>query len=418
MTLKSRATELQETLCKLKPLLGSEHAQILAVARELATTYHEQGKHRKAGSLFRYVAKTTQKIHGLANEGTLDLWLEVVDCLQDEGKAVLARNLLNKLHPKILKLAQPGHDLATKSMYLMCNNNMNLEDWNGTEDLIRHVLQMKLSTLGPLSKGTWKCMIKLGTAISRNDRIGGWHLVESDKLLYNALHLIRRCHDPKNDKYVARTVNRIAMNCRMTGQYKEADAICRAAIETLEGSLGLGNAELIGLYGRIAWNCLHQRQFEESETFHRKVLNLCAASWEEPFLGLKFAEGPGIALEQLGRMDEAASCYERSYRGFLESFPPESERVLSICYGLGQFYRAHDRNGDALRLFGDHIREMRKTSKTEELDPDIQPALTRVQQWMSGQEPAPFGIRDNHLLVYWKEMDILDDKQAWNRDNE
>ena len=187
MTLKNRAAELQLKLSKLKPLLGYAHPKILVVTRELARTYLDQGLAAKAEPLFRKVANTMQTTQGAANLQTLDAWLEVVDCLQDKGKDMEAKNLLDKLNAAILSIVQPRDAIAVKAMYMMSSTTFNLNDWDRAEELLRQVLQARLNMLGPTCQDTWKCILNLGAVLAYQRQSS-----EAEKLLRFALQLLRK----------------------------------------------------------------------------------------------------------------------------------------------------------------------------------------------------------------------------------
>jgi hypothetical protein len=97
----------------------------------------------------------------------------VADCLQDESKELLAQSLLNKLHPVIRQSVQPGHEVSTKAMHVMISSVMSLGEWGRADALLRHVLQVRLSMLGPTDQGTWKCVIKLGQVLSHKNQYEG-----------------------------------------------------------------------------------------------------------------------------------------------------------------------------------------------------------------------------------------------------
>jgi len=391
LTLNIQAADLESKLSKLKPLLGAENCKILTLTKELARTYVDQGRPSKANTLFQHFANITQKLHGPTNPRTIDAWLDVAGCLQDESKELLAQSLLNKLHPVIRQSVQPRHEVFTKAMHMMSSSAMSLGEWGRAEALLRHVLQVRLSMSGPTDQGTWKCVIKLGQVLSHKNQY-----IESEKLLRLGLQLLGKT-EPSNIKYMARTIGHLARNYSSKKGYEEAQVACSSAIEALEGSLGPESQSLINLQGRMAWNLLHQGQVEESEALFRTVVNRSLRTrHENPRYELDFTDGLASALVRLGRMDEAASWYERSYSVFAEHYPLASAKVLSACYRLGRCYKAQCRQDDAWKLYEDHIRKMRKTLETENLESDVQSAVEKALQWLGVREAAALRPRDYH----------------------
>jgi tetratricopeptide (TPR) repeat protein len=353
MTLKSRAADLQLKLSKLKPLLGCDHPKILIMTKKLARVYLDKGDVSKAGNLFQSLANAIQATHGPVNLKSLDVWLDVVDCLQDEGKEMQAQNILDNLYPAILNLAHPGEEAATKALHMRSKIAMRQEDWNRAEELLRQVLRVRLTLSGLKCQGTWKCISNLGKVLAKQHQNA-----EAERLLLIALQLVSKIPD-SNPRYTAKILNALALNYAMKGQLEESEDVCRRAIEALERPLELHSRPLINLYGRMAWIFLDRRRFEESEVLFRAVVNQYSSRKVECHRSaLKFAEGLAITLEHLGRIDEAAELYEKVYFGFAECSRPASEHVMSACYGLGQFYLAHGRRGDSERLYQDHIRKI------------------------------------------------------------
>jgi tetratricopeptide (TPR) repeat protein len=266
---------------------------------------------------------------------------------------------------------------------------MSLGDWGRAEVLLRHVLQVRLNMLGPTYSGTWKCIIKLGKVLSHQKQYS-----ESENLLRIGLQLVEKSQH-SNVKYMGATIGHLAQNYSSKRQYEEAQAVCRCAIEALEGSLGPESQSLINLQGRMAWNSLYQGRFEESEAIFRTVVNRSSRKrHENPRYELDFTEGLARTLVKLGRVDEAASWYEKAYSGFAEYYPLASAKLLSVCYRLGQFYQTWGRHDEALKLYEDHVRKMRKTLDTEDLKPDGKSAIEKAQQWLGVREPVTFGSRD------------------------
>ena len=243
--------------------------------------------------------------------------------------------------------------------------------------------------LGPMDQGTWKCVIKLGQVLSHKNQY-----IESEKFLRLGLQLLGKT-ELSNIKYMARTIGHLARNYSSKKQYEEAQVACRSAMEALEGSLGPESQSLINLQGRMAWNLLHQGQVEESLALFRTVVNRSLRTrHENPRYELDFTDGLASALVKLGRVDEVASWYERSYSVFAEHYPLASAKVLSVCYRLGRYYKAQDRQDDALKLYEDHIRKMQKTLETEDLESDVQLTVEKALQWLGVREAAALRPRD------------------------
>lgn len=173
--------------------------------------------------------------------------------------------------------------------------------------------------------------------------------------------------------------------------------------------MGSDSPQLLDLYGRLAWSVLYRGGFEESEVLFRTTIKRHSkVQGERHRDALSSAEGLAITLEQLGNIDEAACWYEKVYFGNLERFPPESVQTLSACYGLGQFYQSQSRYDDALNLYHDHIRQIRKMQEAKGLRYGVQLAITTVEQWMRAK-PDSFGTRDWFLRHFRKNAEILEE---------
>jgi tetratricopeptide (TPR) repeat protein len=370
-TYQIREIECNEKLAKLRRLCPNKHPAIIATMKDLAHAYRFQGKLRPAEHWYKQVLIASKNIAGARTLETLPFWLNLLDVITNQGRYKLAKDMHRQIHAKILEYVKPEHELAMRSLLIMGATEGFMGNFQEEEAIHRQLVQIRLNILGPKHRDTVAAIARL--AIPMRDL--GRH-EESEKLLRTAMQLYHNVPGIPEDG-TCRRMRNLAMLLGKQKRYEESRKLFQLSAERSAVSLGENHPGTLASYYGIGKILRLEGHIIDSEKVLQetliKQLKVFGENHPAPMNTMfELAEN----LMELNNYKEATTWHEKSLRGRLEIFGPESKLTLLSCEHLGRCYNAQGRYTDALALYQQTIAKIRSTKG------DDYPSIAEIQDWI------------------------------------
>ena len=209
--------------------------------------------------------------------------------------------------------------------------------------------------------------------------IGQRDAKEAEKLARNSVQLC--LENSTEDEQSCLTMSALADTLYWLSDYVESCSIAKNAMDRFSNSLGLDHPSVIEIRSNFAWSLLEAGKLAESEEIFR-ILVLPNDQDGGLYNKLDIWIGLAHVLKRLGKVDEAITWYEKSFRANLASYGHRSSETVNAGGNLGSCYEAQGRDDDALQLYQNMISKIKDTTRDEndELDPNEWNA--RVERWI------------------------------------
>jgi tetratricopeptide (TPR) repeat protein len=372
-SLKMEETELEAKFGKLKEQFPIHHAAVIAVMEDLANTYFDLDKFQKAERLYRSLVDVYRRTLGPTNLKTLSACQNVIESLMNEERWSEVQSLYRNLRSAISKLVSPYHGLAIWAKWADGRVARALGQEKRAEFLRREYLQISLGLNGLRHLDTIYAMRELTYSIIERDT------EEAEKLARKTVQLC--LEDPTGDEQSCYSMSVLTDILSRSSEYMESCSIARNAMGRFSGSLGQDHPDVIEVRISFAWSMLMAGKLAESEEIFRDLV-LRNAQNGKISKTLNIWSGLAAALEQQGKVDEAITWYEKSFRARLASFGPCNSRTVSNCSDLGRCYENEGRYNDALQLYRNVISSIKETTGDENDEQDPNELIAKVERWI------------------------------------
>ncbi|PMD38715.1 hypothetical protein L207DRAFT_584112 [Hyaloscypha variabilis F] len=392
-SLETRQASFESNFAKLKPQFKADNPAVIAIMENLALTYDELSKFKKAELMYRELVSVYHRTLGPQDPRTLGRCIDVVRCVMCQGETVKANSLHQNLRSEIPKIFPPDHPLAISNtgVHAILAESLNQDDT--AEKLQRQLLQMNLASAGPRNLVTIHHMTRLAAVMYRKN------INEGELLLRTAVQL--SADDPiRRDKGRCEAMRSLAYLLGIKGAHQEEYRILIEAVERSSSSLGPRDLAVILLKIQLAWALFRLRRYNESENLFRDLISLYLEGEIERNEEILASAGLGLAnvLWWTDRVEEAACWYEKSFEAKYHCYGDDLSNASTICNMLGSCYEQLGRYDDALKLYRQFMDEIRESGNgsveaiAAELESKILLVEEQIEQFDTSSYTSDQGI--------------------------
>ncbi|PQE17520.1 Transcription factor protein [Rutstroemia sp. NJR-2017a BBW] len=367
---KSLIVEYEERegqLLKLQQTLPTFSAGIISTLERLTSIAFYQN--------FFDLEVFEQLLKARINEKTPCIYKIVEACLRlvnycvENSESESVAQFHEELHSKIRNNWSEDNPLHLQSSYSMAYTLYLQGKLEEAEAMIRPVIRISLSNLGPYNDFTIKALRLLGVIYHDLD------------LLEEAGRLLRLSTDILEQRALDRTwwessdeLLGLLVKC---GQYSQSISLCKHIITCLEANLGMNATGLIGSHAYFAQILRKQLKIPEAITFLREALHKFEGISES--VGFLYHE-LALCLACDDDLAEAANYYRKALKVYVVSFKWEWTEidVINVCEKIGSCYEELGKYNDAAVFYGRVLEKLysyKVTTRTQE-------AIEKVQYWL------------------------------------
>ncbi|KAJ8131255.1 hypothetical protein O1611_g2369 [Lasiodiplodia mahajangana] len=224
--------EMQESSEKIQRLqsvgLGETDAAV-ALIDSLAVACFSLGHYNKAEEQFNHMLPRLLQRHAPSSRYVVSVRRDLAEVILHLGRFEEANKMAQDVHELALAIDTPGGRLTQRSLHVLAQSYGNLRDLPKEEDLLRQLVQIRLSSLGPRHGDTLAAIRSLCDSIIDSERFS-----ESEELLRVALELSQSAE--VSDRRKCLISRKLATVLYKKGDYSGSEALYR---ETLGMSVHL-----------------------------------------------------------------------------------------------------------------------------------------------------------------------------------
>ncbi|KAH7384380.1 kinesin light chain 1 [Phaeosphaeria sp. MPI-PUGE-AT-0046c] len=213
-------------------------------------------------------------------------------------------------------------------------------EFAAAEGFMRKSLEIREKALGREDPHTLISVSQLGLLLERQGHQLGSVLVRQGQ--YEEAEAMHRRALEGREKVLGRehpytltSVSQLGLVLARQGQYKEADAINQRALEGREKVLGREHADTLTSINNIGLVLKRQGQYKEAEAMHRQALEgyKKVLGREHPYT-LTSVSNLGLVLERQGKYKEAEAMHQRALEGYEKVLGREHPYTLTSVSNL------------------------------------------------------------------------------------
>lgn len=215
--------EIQESSEKIQRLqsvaLGETDAAV-ALIDNLAVAYFGLGHYNEAEKQFSRILLRLLKRHPPNSRYVISVKRDLAEVILHLGRFEEANRMAHDVYESALAIDIPGGRLTQRSLHVLAQSYGNLRDLPKEEDLLRQLVQIRLSSLGPKHGDTLAAIRSLCDSIMDSERFS-----ESEELLRIALELSQNAE--VSDRRKCLISRKLATVLYKKGNYRESEALYR-----------------------------------------------------------------------------------------------------------------------------------------------------------------------------------------------
>ncbi len=362
--LKTTLSELEckNKLPRLKRMQDTEIIHLTETMGAIAESYYGQNLYETAETWFRRVVRAKQLVKWYKPHQTLWACLRVASCIRHQCRYREAHQLLQGLHDTIERTLAADDEICVESKLLKAEALGNLGFWSEEEDVRRHLLQIRLNSLGMKHPETIYALNRLGYCLIMLKRQG-----EAQHLLETSLHFLigmiknagHRYMDDELDILWSMTV--LAQISNKNRRYGESENVLNFAQNMLGDVTRFNGWESFDYHFERASTYRHQKRFENSEKILRGLLKYHLDAMA-PGTSIDSMNELGAVLMETGRYREAATWRKKGFLLHVKTFGLIHHWTMECCEKVGSLYAYQSRYHDG-KLFFEEVIEMLALSK-------------------------------------------------------
>ncbi|KAI0491036.1 hypothetical protein F4859DRAFT_520625 [Xylaria cf. heliscus] len=303
--------EMQESSEKLQRLesvaLGKTDAAV-ALIDSLAVAYFGLGHYNEAEKQFKRMLPRLLQCHPHNSRYVISVKRDLAEVILHLGRFEEANKMARDVYDLALAIDTPGGRLTQRSLHVLAQSYGNLRDLPKEEVLLRQLVQIRLSSLGPRHGDTLAAIRSLCDSIIDSERLS-----ESEELLRVALELSQSAE--VSDRRKCLISRKLATVLYKKGNYRDSEALYR---KTLDMSVQLLGDEHPDTLRCRFWLCKTLRArglLRDSYELHSKTIQQQIKTRGE-LRGSTIESMAGLStlLAQMGNMTAAEVWMRRALR--------------------------------------------------------------------------------------------------------
>jgi tetratricopeptide (TPR) repeat protein len=382
--LLEQADQLQSILMKSGSAILKENPIILKSMEDLAGALYELGEPKESENWWKRIVAIRQRseTRGLRSPAAIFAMCGLLEALYlQAGRLKDAEDLEGKLWSLIRQSLPVDHDLALDFLISKANKLTAAKKWEEAERILRQVLQIRLTSLGPRCTKTIKIMGTLSQSIAtrvwKNGMMGKHDQpahTSSSYLAYTSVQIYSNMGDMLDPEGQQLWYNRIAV-LRYLGDYAEAIDLGRMLVQRYEESFGEHHPRTLRYMTMLGVSYVDHKLYPEGVEVLKRVLRL--QKLDDTMQDSIFRmQQLAIALRELGRHQEALVYFQKTFENILSLYKTLDEDTKEACRFLGDTYVELRLYEDAVKLYKRYIEEIRVAANDEH------PWIVEVQGWI------------------------------------
>ncbi|KAI0097227.1 hypothetical protein GGR51DRAFT_566773 [Nemania sp. FL0031] len=229
--LRKQIRESSEKIQRLQSVALGETDAAVALIDSLAVAYFGLGHYNEAEKQFNRMLPKLLQRHLPNSRYVVSVKRDLAEVILHLGRFGEANKMAQDVHKLALAIDVPGGRLTQRSLHVLAQSYGNLRDLPKEEDLLRQLVQIRLSSLGPRHGDTLAAIRSLCDSIIDSKRFS-----ESEELLRVALELSQSAE--VSDRRKCLISRKLATVLYKKGNYQESEALYRKTLSMSVHLLG------------------------------------------------------------------------------------------------------------------------------------------------------------------------------------
>ncbi|KAI9147951.1 Kinesin light chain 3 [Paramyrothecium foliicola] len=255
-----------QVLSHQKKRLGELHIDTLKTKRILANVYWSQGRYSEAELLDTEVMDTRREVLGAEHPETLDGMHNLAVTYHDQGRHSEAEKLCSDTWHARKDVLGSMHPDTILSLRMLANIYIDQGRYNEAEKMHNQAWQQSRELLGEAHPHTLYSYAALASTYYMQDRYSEAEQIEK-RVLEQRKRLLGEAHPDTLRAYAA-----LASTHYMQDRYSEAEQIEKRVLEQRRLLLGEAHPETLDAYAALAGTYYMQGQYAEAEKIQKRVL--------------------------------------------------------------------------------------------------------------------------------------------------
>jgi tetratricopeptide (TPR) repeat protein len=373
---KSLIEEHKERKCqllKLQQTLPISSPGIISILERLTSIAHNQDFFNLTP--FEQLLKARLNEKAPSTYKILEATLRLIDYCVENSRYIYVAQFHKELHSRIRKHWPEDNSLHLQSSYSMAYILYLQGRYDKAEAMIRPVIRISLSKLGPYNDFTIKALQLLGRIMHHQNL----DLVEeADRLLRLNVHILEQ---RALDITWWNTSDHLLRLLIKRGHYNESMSLSQHIMTYMEANLGMENLLVCQSRTDYARVLLKQGKISEAITFMKEARNKSEGILDsEEFLNSELA----LYFEENGDFQQAIVFHQKELICFVVFYKWEwtVDDILDVCRRIGYCYETLGRYNDAAAFYERVLGKLysRKANSWS------QKSIERVQRWLENLE--------------------------------
>ncbi|KAH7625168.1 Pfs, NB-ARC and TPR domain protein [Sordaria sp. MPI-SDFR-AT-0083] len=366
--LKKAETMYQRALEGSEKALGPDHTSTLDTANNLGLLYSHQGRLKEAETMYQRALEGKEKALGPDHTSTLNTVCSLGNLYLNQGRLKEAEIMYQRALEGYEKALGPDHTSTLGTVCSLGNLYLNQGRLKEAEIMYQRALEGYEKALGPDHTSTLGTVCSLGNLYLNQGR-----LKEAEIMYQRALEGYEKALGPDHTSTLGtvRSLGNLYLN---QGRLKEAEIMYQPALEGYEKALGSDHTSTLDTVRSLGNLYMTQGRLQEAEAMYQRALE-----GYEKALGpdhtstLSTVHNWGILYMTQGRLQEAETMYQRALEGKEKALGPDHTSTLNTVCSLGNLYLNQGRLKEAETMYQRALEGYEKA-----LGPDHTSTLTTV----------------------------------------
>jgi len=373
--LRARCDSLQAVLATFSNTLPSGNPVILQSIEELAASLYECGDFEQSETWWRRAFSILQNTGGMSTRRTLSAMNQVYRSMilaigiSGDPRTGELNNLEARLEMQIPKFVSTDDEIALDFLLYKAIRHYNKGELWEAEVLVRQMLQISLSSLGPKDVRATRAMSELGRfvalSISRNSKNKSTTPPYADeeqtvRLARTAVQLHKSAHSLIEEKSFF-LINNLLSVLRNLGRVTEAAEFGELVLSKCIPALGEQHYWSMRYMGELGSTLCTLERFPEAIALLQRVIHLRDMLVPDPIegIGMWYKKELGFAFRGMARHREAIECFETGGWGCIESYVGSlSELMKATLWAYGDSYVQLGEYDATLELYGGYLKAL------------------------------------------------------------
>ncbi|KAI0811393.1 hypothetical protein GGR55DRAFT_99653 [Xylaria sp. FL0064] len=231
ISFEKKMQESSEKIQRLESVALGETDAAVALIDGLAVAYFDLGHYNEAEKQFNRMLPRLLQRHPPNSRYVLSVKRDLAEVILHLERFEEANKMAQDVHDLALAIDTPGGRLTQRSLHILAQSYGNLHDLSKEEVLLRQLVQIRLSSLGPRHGDTLAAIRSLCDSIIDSERFS-----ESEELLRAAMELSQSAE--VSDRKKCLISRKLATVLYKKGDYRESETLYRKTLDMSVQLLG------------------------------------------------------------------------------------------------------------------------------------------------------------------------------------